>query len=204
MLFFVLVSDYLMTCTPLPAYARMSSERAAVNIAFRDLDAFEVRWERLGEKSTETARKEHLLLLVNVVRAYDVKVPGFSDDQIVRSPTVFDAFLALSAAEKELREHKGDRTSQLVNKANEARVNVLKTIDALAKEFSKDPPKKPSIPLPSSHPERSSGDAGPAQKRARSDGDAGPASKKPAASGGAFVDLTQAVQPDVDLTNDSD
>jgi hypothetical protein len=187
-------------------------------------------------------------LRARVIKALGVEVVGKSVQQIAESELVSDAFKALSAIEKEIRDHKGDRTAQLVKKSMEARVNVKNMVVILAEHASSAPqasPKMPSVPLPSPHPNKrssSDGGAGPTPKKQAGPGDFPPMSpanataasipvktkrvrssesaqavqqpsgsgggaqavQQPSGSGGAFVDLTQAVQPDVDLTNDSD
>jgi len=234
---------------------------------FDELDSFEDYLEQNPNEKPE-AQEKRVELRARVIKAIGVEVVGKSVEQIAESELVLDAFNALSAIEKELRDHKGDMTAQLVKKSMEARVNVKNMVVILAEHASsapQAPPKMPSVPLPSPHPNKrssSDGGAGPAPKKQAGPGDFPPmvpanataasipvvtkrvrfgesaqavqqasgsgaqavqqpsgsgaqavqqpsgsgaqAVQQPSGSGGAFVDLTQAVQPDVDLTNDSD
>lgn len=221
--------------------------------SFDNLDSFEI-WLETHEK-TEEAKSKQAELRAEVIKAFGVELHGYSHDQIARSGLVSDAFEELSAAEKELRDHKGGKPSELVQNVQEARLYVKSMVDVFVHTIAnapQGPPKMPSVPLPSPHPNKrssSDGGAGPAPKKQAGPGDFPPmvpanataasipvvtkrvrfgesaqavqqpsgsgaqavqqpsgaqAVQQPSGSGGAFVDLTQAVQPDVDLTNDSD
>jgi len=167
---------------PVPAYARMSVDRAVLPF-FDELASFEDYLEH-NPSEKPSAQEKRVELRARVIKAFGVEVVGKSVEQIAESALVSDAFNALSAVEKELRDHKGDKTAQLVKKSMEARVHVKNMVDILAEHFSsapQAPPRMPSIPLPSPHP----------IKRSSTDGGAGPALKKQAGSGG-FPQMTQA------------
>lgn len=97
-----------------------------VKTAYEQLDSYEMWFAK--HPVTEESRQRLVETRANVVKALGKRAEGVTDVQVVQSPGVFIAFRHLALAEEDLRDYKGSKVAQMIQKVMDARSEVEKKV----------------------------------------------------------------------------